>query len=391
VVPALCFAAFTAPVLVGAADGHGSDLAVGVLGALAVLPLAWSRRGPVAALAVVAAVLCVASLTGVQFTGFVSNAGPALGLAAYAVAVLRPRRAAVVAVAVSALGVSAAAIVAYHLHPDHDQDLVQLPIAAAGWLVGDVVRARRRLSADLAATASVAAAEAEARVRAEERLSVSREVHDVVSHALAMIAVRAGVARVVIDSRPAEARDALSAIEGASRDALDELRTVLRGLREPGPESEALDGPTLSDVQHLVTRMEDAGHVVRLEVHGDAGYPALLESSAYRMLQEALTNVAKHAPGAQVEVTLRREAHELVVSVVDDGGAPRPDDVRPGPGSPGAGLGLLGIRERADLFGGSAETGRRADGGFGVVVRLPVRGSSSTHTGGDDHADALSS
>jgi signal transduction histidine kinase len=240
-----------------------------------------------------------------------------------------------------------------------------------GWFLGDAVRCRRRYAAALAREAGRQAAEAEARIRAEERLQLSRDVHDVVSHSLSMIAVRSGVARLVLDERPGEARSALAAIETASRSALDDVRSLLRQIREPVPATgPASDWPGLADLPVLIRRLADSGLRLSYSRTGSAGsYGVLTELSAYRIAQEALTNVARHAPDAHADLRVCCESDRIIVAVTDDGPGGDPDA--------GTGLGLAGMRERVLLHGGEFRAGRGANGGFEVVAVLPAAGDSA--------------
>ena len=233
------FVVFTVPVLLVADEGARPWASL-LLGALVAAPLAWAWRAPVPVVVLVAGGLVVAALAGVRVTPFVSDAGPALGLAAFACGAQLQRRRGATVVALAAAAVSVAGLVALGLRPEDDQDLVQLLIAATGWLLGDAVRTRRALRAQVAAQEAQRVAAVEARIRAEERLRLSRDVHDVVSHSLSLVAVRAGAGRLLLDDDPEEARAALRTIEEVSRGALDELRDVLAGMRDvsagPGPD-----------------------------------------------------------------------------------------------------------------------------------------------------------
>jgi signal transduction histidine kinase len=235
------------------------------------------------------------------------------------------------------------------------------------WLAGDTVRARRTYRQRLAAERRHRAAEEAGRARAEERLRLSREVHDVVSHSLSMIAVRSGVARLLLDEQPEQARAALATIETASRSALDELRSLLRQIRDVGTDGETAT-PVLADLPALVDRLRGSGLDVTYRCTGEpAGYGAALELSAYRIAQEALTNVAKHAPGARAWLEVTHGPGALSITVTDDGpGVPQP-------APPSAGLGITGMRERAAMLGGQLTAATRPEGGFAVVARLPVQ------------------
>jgi signal transduction histidine kinase len=372
-----CFAAFSVPVLAGAAAGAGSRPAIAAFGALAAAPLVVRRRWPLAVLVVLVAVYVASTLAGVQFTPFVSSAGPNLAIAVFTVADLRDRRTSLLAYGLACACTWAVLPVGLHLHPGLDQDAVQAGAMIPGWFLGDAIRTRRRYAESLAREARRQAAETEARIRAEERLRLSRDVHDVVSHSLSMIAVRSGVARLVLDREPGEARSALSAIETASRSALDEVRLLLRQIREPSA-SPADRWPGLADLPELVRQFQDSGLRLRYRGAGEpAGYGEPVELSAYRIAQEALTNVARHAASASAVLRVDCEPGRITLSVTDDG---------PGGGADtGTGLGLAGMRERVALHGGEFRAGPRPGGGFEVHAVLPAapaaRAAESPGTG----------
>lgn len=364
-----CFAAFTLPLLVGAVSGIGSLPAIATLGAAAVVPLLFRRRWPLAVLFAVAAVLCLASILGVRFTPWVSNTGPAFGVAVLTLADLRSRRDSLLATGAALVAICVAGVVGMQVNPVQDQDAVQLLIAIPAWLVGDMMRTRRDYRSSMAAQQRHRAAEEERRIRAEERLRVSRDVHDLISHTLSMVAVRSGVARLLLDEQPGEARQALGAIETASRSALNELRRVLAQIREPGCQPTS-DEPGLVEIADLVDGLDHDGLVVEYHVIGEpVAYPALLQTTVYRIVQEALTNVVKHAHTARARIEIRHSPHELAVSITDDG--PVAEGAEPPDGS-GSGLGLLGMRERVSLFGGRFEAGPRPEGGFAVAAYFPI-------------------
>ncbi len=365
-IAAACFAAFTLPVLAGAASRIGSPMAVAGFGILAAAPLIVRRKWPMATLAAVTVVYVAAALAGIRFTPFVSNAGPNFAIAVFTAADRCPRRSSLTAAITAALATWIVLPLAIDLHIGQDQDAVQLIAAIPAWLAGDMMRARRTYRQRLELETRRQAAEKERRVRAEERLRLSREVHDVVSHSLSMIAVRSGVARLVLDEQPEEARAALSTIETASRAALDEVRQLLKRIREPaaGPETAM---PTLRDLPALVGRLRDSGLRVSYQSTGPPrAYATAVELSGYRIAQEALTNVLKHAPAARVSVEVSHGPADLVITVTDDGPGPPPV-----PGS--SGLGIVGMRERAAMLGGQLTAGARPGGGFAVVARLPAR------------------
>jgi signal transduction histidine kinase len=230
------------------------------------------------------------------------------------------------------------------------------------WYIGRRVRSRAERAAHLEWEH---AAEAR-RAVAEERTRIARELHDVVAHRVSMMTVQAGAAKTVASEDPEGALQAMEAVEEAGRQALSELRHLLDVLR---PETE-VDGlgpqPSLGDVPRLVEQFEEAGLDVSLTMDGAlTDLPAHVALSAYRIVQEALTNVLKHAgPSARTEVRIRTDDHSVAIEVIDDGhGATI---------LPGSGQGIVGMHERAHLLGGSLEAGPRPDGGFQVVAHLPV-------------------
>lgn len=371
------FVLFTLPVLIRG-SGHGPTAAIIVLGAAAAVPLLARRAAPVPVLITVSLVLVVAALADVGFTLFFSNAGPALAIAVLTVADRLPR-AASLRVSVAAVGlVTAAELTAMQLHPATGQNAIQLVLAIPAWLIGYAFGTRRQAERRLRMEEEERAREAERRVRAEERVRVSADVHDIVSHTLSMIAVRSGVARMVLEQRPDEALVALSAIETASRSALDELRAVLQSLRDapgdplrtgsPLAAGPAVERPTLAQIRSLVDNLRDDGYPITLALAADVGAPSPVEESAYRVVQEALTNVIRHAGRVPTSVEVERGPDELSISVINDA----PIAGAPGAGH-GCGHGLAGMQDRVALHEGTVETGPRPDGGYAVRVHLPLR------------------
>jgi signal transduction histidine kinase len=233
-------------------------------------------------------------------------------------------------------------------------------------LAGDAVRARRLRMETLEARVSLAEQETMRRV-AEERLRIAREVHDVVGHGLATITLRAGVADRVADRDPDEVREALRAIRQVSRESLAELGALLGVLREgEDAPAERTPAPDLDALPRLVDGLREAGLEVDLQVDGNgAAVPEVVAAAGYRIVQEALTNVARHAgPNVRAHVRLSRRNGVVEVEVRDDG-RDAPATVRPGGG-------LTGMRERAAALGGAFEAGRAAEGGFRVWASLPV-------------------
>jgi signal transduction histidine kinase len=231
-------------------------------------------------------------------------------------------------------------------------------------LIGGVVAGSRRSRA-LAAEKSLVEAQARVAV-AEERARIARELHDVVTHHVNLVVLQAMAASGMLDRDPERVREPLQVIERSGREALTEMRRLLGVLREDDAERPLAPQPGVEDVDALVGSARDAGLAVGLVVSGTPRrLPAGLALTVYRVVQEALTNAARHAAGSRVGVSLRYEPDAVDVAVVDDGGEPC-DDV------PHGGRGLLGMRERVAVFAGTLETGPSADGGFAVHARLPV-------------------
>jgi signal transduction histidine kinase len=181
-----------------------------------------------------------------------------------------------------------------------------------------------------------------------------------------VIAVRSGVARLLLDERPEEARVALATIETASRSALAELRQLLRQIRDPAVKDETAT-PTLNDLPALVDRLRDGGLQLSYRCTGEPrAYSTAVELSSYRIAQEALTNVVKHARAKRACLEVAHGQSELTITVIDDGPGPPPQE-------PGAtGLGIVGMRERAAMLNGQLTGSPRPEGGFAVVARLPA-------------------
>ncbi|MCF8608645.1 histidine kinase [Gordonia sp. HY285] len=367
VIAIACFALFTGPLLLGVVDRQGPLAAQAAFGLIAAAPLVLRRRSPIGVLACITAVLVAATLLGVQFTPFVSDAGPVFPIAVYTVAAMH-RRYVSLSVSVTAAVITwIGAAVAFAMYTDIDQDAVQAVLAVPAWLIGNATRGRREFQREIGEQERRWEEERQRRRRVEEHLQLSREVHDVVSHSLSMIAVRSGIGRVVFDEQPDEARHALATIETASRKALADLRGLLRDIRTTASGT-AAPAPGLADLPALAAQIRDDGVAeVRLTEEGrPRSYPPAVDLSGYRIVQEAVTNVVKHAPGASVTVRLTHRPTELVLTVTDDGGT------QPATAPVGAGLGLAGIRERAELLGGAATAGPDPDGGFTVQARLPI-------------------
>jgi signal transduction histidine kinase len=237
------------------------------------------------------------------------------------------------------------------------------------WILGDSARAHRLYAAELERRAARLEQERAVQARravAEERARIARELHDVVAHHVSMMVVQAEAGPVVVASDPARAAGAFDSIAGTGRQALVEMRRLLGVLRSDGEAAPSLaPQPGLAQVPTLVEQVRRAGLPVELVVEGEPGpLPPGVDLSAYRIVQEALTNTVKHAGSARARVLVRYGEHDLELEVLDDGAASR------GAAAPG-GQGLVGMHERAHLFGGELRAGPRPEGGYAVAARLP--------------------
>ncbi|GAA0222090.1 sensor histidine kinase [Cryptosporangium japonicum] len=277
----------------------------------------------------------------------------AIGRLAAVASARRSAAAAIVAVAVQ-LGVTAIA----PLPGVVEVSVIEILAVVTAWVIGHSVRQRRRFAA-------TAREQATARAVQDERLRIARELHDLIGHTIGVIAVQAGMGRRVIDTQPAEARNALATIEDVSRDTAAAVDRMLRTLRRADPDagSAPLDpAPGLADLDTLVTRAAHAGVRVDLRRDGDRGpLPPDLDLSAYRIIQEAVTNVGRHSGADHCDVLVRRTGDGLTIEVTDDGRG----------GEPVFGHGLTGMRERVSLLGGGFSAGPGPEGGFRVVAHLP--------------------
>lgn len=259
------------------------------------------------------------------------------------------------------------------------------PPAAIGWVffrigaavmsaaLGESARSRRVIAAEALERADRAerTREEEARARVDaERLRIAREVHDTVAHAIAVINVQAGVTAHVLDSRPDRAAEALRTIERTSAQALQEMRSILGVLRDAHEGRVPPQG--LDRVDDLVTQARDAGVEVALDDQASRPLPSAVDGAAYRIVQEAITNVIRHVGPTRVIVSITQDDDELQVRVADEGRRGAPEGVNGVAPSDGTGRGILGMRERCRLLGGQLDAGPRPGGGFEVVARLPL-------------------
>ncbi|WP_037680857.1 sensor histidine kinase [Streptomyces albus] len=335
------------------------------------------RRRPTAALVLMLAGAVIAS-TALSVGEIPLAQFLAVDVALYAIAATRPRRTGIAATG-TALGVLAgylAARVSFGWPVGTSAELSVALTAVVAWLLGDAAHQSRE-------HADRARAQAAEQAITAERLRIARELHDMVAHSIGIIALQAGAAKRVIETQPAGAREALAAIETSGRETLSGLRRMLGALRQSGPGSGGPGGPArvpqpgpglgladvglgLADVGRLAAATTAAGVRVDVEWRGEPGpLPPEIDRSAYRIVQEAVTNVVRHAGTGSCRVTVGRAPDGLSIEVTDDGAG------RPGEAG-GTGWGLTGMRERVRLLDGEFAAGPRPGGGFRVAARLPV-------------------
>jgi len=380
--------------LAGAANAY--------LGNLPVLPaslalagtVAVRRRFPVAAYAVALAIATVQVIVGIGPTYTDSPLQPTFAdvgvlVLLYTVAAERPRR-------ISLPGLAACVVlflaVVARYNPGGNQhqhqlefflvtSLLYLLAPTSAWVLGDSMGTRRAYSATLEERAVRAERERDTQaqiVAAAERARIARELHDVIAHNLSVMVAQADGGAYAFDATPERSRQALAEIGRTGRQALSEMSSLLGVLRTDRDAAPLAPAPAAAEIGQLVTQAREAGMRVSCTVKGTARpLPGGLELIVYRIVQEALTNVRKHAgPEAAAEVTVRYDPGELLVRVADDGGAsstpanlPRYRTAATDP----EGHGLAGMRERAALYGGTVQAGPRPAGGFEVTARLPLK------------------
>jgi len=262
------------------------------------------------------------------------------------------------------------ALVLDHQIPDHTTaELVFVPMEfAISWLAGFAVRERavKAEAAEVRATVAERERDAAARVAvAEERARIARELHDVVAHAVSVMVLQVGAVRHKLPEELDDDREALNGVERAGRTALTEMRRLLAAMRTDEDEAELAPQPGLDGLDSLAEEVGRAGLPVRLHVEGERfQLPRAIDLSAYRIVQEGLTNALKHARASAADVTVRYRPDELRLEVRDDGTGLAASD--------GLGHGLVGIRERVKIYGGEMSAGTANGGGFVLSTRLPI-------------------
>jgi signal transduction histidine kinase len=340
------------------------DVWAAALVLVAAVALAWRRQHPVAVLLIVFGVTL-----GYFAMGYGEGPIWILLIVAYVAAALQGHLRASAAVA----------IVAFLIIPwldlllrDGKAPSVPSLVALAAWLilllgVAEFARVRRERSAEAARIQE----EEELRRASEERLRIARELHDALGHHLSLINVQSGVALHLNEQLPDQARTSLTAIKDASKEALTELRSVLDILRQDGEPAPRSPTSTLARLDELVKQSSAAGLEVRTETEGRVRpMPFGVDVAAFRIVQEALTNVARHAPGARATVHVSYGVRDLTIQVDDDGRAASPK-----PAVTGSGRGIVGMRERVTALGGELRAGPKSGGGFRVWARLPMDGA----------------
>ena len=356
------------PVLAFGDPSWGHPKALGVaLGLLSTVPVAWRARRPLTAFAIVlfanGACIYAAAPREAAFQPFV-----ALTLTAYSVGSRAEGRRALWVPPVLLLA-SVPVFVAARLHGQDSGNIIpSLVWLVAAWAVGRIVRSWRHKNSALEAANRELEEQRELQAQAAvavERGRIARELHDVVAHNVSMIVVQAGAAARVLHGEQPDVRNALEVIAATGRETVDEMRTLLGVLRSDDGQAALKPQPGLADLEQLVSGVREAGLPVTLRIEGaPRPLPPTIDLSAFRIVQEALTNTLKHAGPARAEVTVRYEDGLVTLEIADSGHGPD--------GGRGAGHGLVGMRERAAMLGGELEAARADSGGFTVRARLPV-------------------
>ena len=349
-------------------DSRPPDVLAHLLGLAVAVPVLFRRRWPVVALAASTAIVLA-----YHASDYPAIAPPVpLGVVLYTAAASGHLRAAVlIVVSLYSFGTLARLAEqesALELFSDTVRDIA---LVGALLFLGDAVRSRRGWAAEVRERLRRAEFEREQEAQrrvAEERLRIARELHDVIAHTVSVITVQAGLAADVLDDRPDQARSALSTIRAAGREALNELKAtvgVLRAGGEAADDSPHAPAPGLDQLPTLIEVATVNGLRVELDVDGEVRMlPGSVGLTAYRIVQESLTNVVRHAEATAVTVSLRYELDALELAITDDG--------RGGDGVETAGHGVTGMRERVAALGGVLEAGPARQGGFRVACRLPT-------------------
>jgi signal transduction histidine kinase len=336
--------------------------------ALVALPLLARRRFPFAAAVAVWVVAAFLSFVDGRLVPSMLVASVVGMVAAFLLGNLRDE---VLARTGLAVVLGGAALIAYNTPDAEAGELVFTPVLfAIGWLAGYALRERAVQAEEAEQRALQAEREREVAARiavAEERARIARELHDIVAHSVSVMVLQVGAVRHKLPEALAEDTEALRGVERTGRTALAEMRRLLGAMRHDGDEAELSPQPGLDDLDRLADEVGRAGLPVRLHVDGKRfPLPRTLELSAYRIVQEGLTNALKHARAGRADVTIRYGRDDVQIEVRDDGAGATASD--------GLGHGLVGIRERVKIYGGEMTAGVAPGGGFVLSTRLPLKG-----------------
>jgi signal transduction histidine kinase len=346
---------------VGSPNNGPSGVALFILVLFATLPIALRRRLPLEVFAITLTAGVISDLIGGPF----QFAGALVGLYTVAAYLGRPR-------SIYAAGASGIATVVTSIG-DSGTPMAQvsaiLAVFAGSWLLGDNIRTRRAYLRELEDRADRLEREREESIRraaADEQARIARELHDIITHNVSVMTVQAAAAGDVFETHPGRVREALDSIESTGREALTELRRLLGRVHPEDAGAALAPQPGLARLDALLEQVRAAGLQVQLTVEGTPHeLPIGLDLSAYRIVQEALTNILKHAQASKATVRIRYEPDAIALEVIDDGRGPAADDAE-------RGQGIIGMRERAALVGGALRVGRAPGGGFAVDARIPL-------------------
>ncbi len=343
------------------------------LGALAALSLAGRRRWPLRVFALTLVVALVAIAVAAP-TGAISL--PVV-IAVYTLAQVQGRRRAVLLALLAGVALALARGLLQYRGWSDARTALEPALALAALFLGWAVSSHRAYIAEIEARAAQAERTREEETRRlldAERLRIARELHDVLANGIATISVQAGVAAHVLDEHPAHAAQALRTIKATSRQALRELHDILGVLRAADETEPRQPTPGLGQLERLIETTSHAGVPTRVAISGRRPeLPATVDLAAYRIVQESLTNVLRHAGAASAQVAISFAEDAMTISVDDDGrGPPAPSPAGNGHARRPPGHGILGMRERAHSLGGELEAGPRRSGGFRVRARLPI-------------------
>jgi signal transduction histidine kinase len=334
--------------------------------AVMVLPLFARRRFPFAAPAAYWLIAAVLTFVDGLLIPFMVSLFPVGMASAFLLGRLRDSRQGWTGLAIVLGGITT---VVYNIPGHATPELLFIPVDfGISWAAGFALRERaeKAEAAEIRAIQAEREREAAARIAvAEERARITRELHDIVAHAMSVMVLQVGAVRHKLPDALAEDRDALRGVERAGRTALAEMRRLLGAMRRDGDEAELVPQPGLDGLDSLLEEIGRAGLPVELHVDGDPfPLPRGVDLSAYRIVQEGLTNALKHARASDADVTVRYRPEELEIEVRDNGQGSATSD--------GLGHGLVGVRERVKIYGGEMTAGTATEGGFVLSTRLPV-------------------